>query len=56
MKIWMKQYPFAKKLSAKTGSIIVATGTIDIVADSNKAYIIRNGHQLMSKFPVPAAC
>ncbi|NLX71587.1 MAG: hydroxyethylthiazole kinase [Clostridiales bacterium] len=39
----------AKKLSAKIGSVIVATGTIDIVADPNKAYIIRNGHQLMSK-------
>ncbi len=40
---------FVKELSAKTGSVIVITGAIDIVADSNKAYIIRNGHQMMSK-------
>lgn len=40
---------FAKALSAKGGSIIAITGAIDIVADSSKAYIIRNGHALMSK-------
>lgn len=40
---------FAKSLSAKTGSIIVITGTIDIVTDSNRTYIIRNGNALMSK-------
>ncbi|MGI6424617.1 MAG: hydroxyethylthiazole kinase [Tepidanaerobacteraceae bacterium] len=41
---------FAKELSAKTKAIIAITGAIDIVTDSNKAYIIRNGHQMMSKF------
>lgn len=40
---------FAKKLSEKTGSIIAITGAIDIVSDNNKAYIIRNGHSMMSK-------
>ncbi len=40
---------FTKELSAKTGSIIAVTGAIDIVADSNKAYVIRNGHPMMSK-------
>lgn len=40
---------FAKKLSDKTGSIIAITGAIDIIADNNKAYIVRNGHAMMSK-------
>jgi len=40
---------FAKLLSAKTGAVIAITGPIDVVADSNKAYVIRNGHPLMSK-------
>lgn len=40
---------FAKKLSDKTGSIIAITGAIDIISDNNKAYIVRNGHAMMSK-------
>lgn len=40
---------FAKSLSIKTGAVIAITGAIDIVANSNKAYIIRNGHPMMSK-------
>lgn len=40
---------FAKSLSAKTNAVIAITGAIDIVADSNKAYVIRNGHPVMSK-------
>jgi len=40
---------FAKELSAKTNAVIAITGAIDIVSNSNKAYIIRNGHQMMSK-------
>lgn len=40
---------FAKSLSGKTGAIIAITGAIDIVADSKKAYVIRNGHAMMSK-------
>ncbi|NLL17868.1 MAG: hydroxyethylthiazole kinase [Clostridia bacterium] len=40
---------FAKELSAETGAVIVITGAIDIVADTHKAYVIRNGHPLMAK-------
>lgn len=40
---------FAKKLSEKTKSVIAITGAIDIVADSQKAYVISNGNALMSK-------
>ncbi len=40
---------FAKALSARTGAVIVITGAIDIIADNQKAYIIRNGHPMMSK-------
>ncbi|HQD39346.1 MAG: hydroxyethylthiazole kinase [Firmicutes bacterium] len=40
---------FAKELSASLGSIIAITGAIDLVADADKAYIIRNGHQMMAK-------
>lgn len=40
---------FAKELSKRTGAVIAITGAIDIVADSSRAYVIRNGHPLMSK-------
>lgn len=40
---------FAKSLSKKTGAIIAITGAIDIVANEQKAYIIRNGHPMMSR-------
>ncbi|MEM1485786.1 hydroxyethylthiazole kinase [Oscillospiraceae bacterium PP1C4] len=40
---------YAKALSAKTGAIIAITGAIDIVANSEKAYVIRNGHSMMSR-------
>ncbi len=40
---------FAKSLSAKTGAVIAITGAIDIVADTKKAYVIKNGHPMMSK-------
>ncbi len=39
---------FAKDFSAKTGAVIAITGAIDIVADSNKAYCLYNGHPDMS--------
>ena len=39
---------FAKGFAKKTGSVIAITGAIDIVADSEKAYIIYNGHPMMS--------
>ena len=38
----------AKAFAEKTGTVIAITGAIDIVADSNKAYCIRNGHPMMS--------
>jgi len=40
---------FAKKLSERTGAVIAITGAIDIVADRESAYVIRNGHSMMSK-------
>lgn len=40
---------FAKKLSEKTGAVIAITGAIDIVADRKSAFVIRNGHSMMSK-------
>ncbi len=39
---------FAKAFAEKTGAIIAITGAIDIVCDNRKAYIIRNGHPMMS--------
>lgn len=44
-----KAVTFAKELSAKTGAVIAITGAIDIVADAEKAFAIRNGNKLMSK-------
>lgn len=40
---------FAKKLSEKFQAVIAMTGAIDIVADSQTAYVISNGNALMSK-------
>jgi hydroxyethylthiazole kinase len=40
---------FVKELSGQIGSIVTVTGAIDIVADQSKAYIIRNGHPMMSR-------
>ncbi|MBQ8297133.1 MAG: hydroxyethylthiazole kinase [Ruminococcus sp.] len=39
----------AKKLSSRTGAVIAITGAVDIIADSEKAYIIRNGNPMMSR-------
>ena len=39
---------FAKKFAAETGAVVAITGAIDIVADGEKAYCIRNGHPMMS--------
>lgn len=38
---------FARKISMITGSVIVITGPIDIIADSTQAYAIYNGHPSM---------
>lgn len=40
---------FAKKFAEASGAVIVITGAIDIVADSEKAFCIRNGHPMMSR-------
>ncbi len=40
---------FAKALAEKTGAVIAITGAIDIVADANTAYTIRNGVPIMGK-------
>ncbi|MDF2844847.1 MAG: thiM [Herbinix sp.] len=40
---------FAQDFSKSTGAIIAITGAIDIVANSDKAYVIKNGHALMSR-------
>ena len=34
---------FVKELAAKTGSIIAITGAIDLIADSERCFVIRNG-------------
>lgn len=40
---------FAKALSQKTGAIIAITGAVDLIASSDKACLIYNGHESMSK-------
>lgn len=40
---------FAKEFSKKTRAVIAITGAIDLVADSKKCYVIRNGAALMSR-------
>ena len=40
---------FAKNFAAKSGSIIAITGAIDLVADGNTCYVIRNGRPEMGR-------
>lgn len=40
---------FVKQLAAKTGSIIAVTGAIDLVADADRCFVIRNGRPEMGK-------
>lgn len=40
---------FAKNFAAKTNTIVAITGAIDLVADAEKCYVIRNGKSEMSK-------
>ena len=40
---------FAKAFSEKSGAVIAITGAIDLVADNNNCYVIRNGAALMSR-------
>lgn len=39
---------FAKTFAARTGAVISISGAIDIAANANTAYCIRNGHPMMS--------
>lgn len=39
---------FAKTFAKKTGAVVAITGAIDIVADGERVYCIRNGHPMMS--------
>lgn len=39
----------AQEVSRHYGAVVAITGAIDVVADDKKAFIIRNGHPLMSK-------
>ena len=40
---------FAKELAKKTGAVIAITGAIDIVANDERAFAIRNGNAIMGK-------
>ena len=40
---------FAREFSKKAGTVIAITGAIDLVADSKKCYIIRNGSAIMGR-------
>ena len=40
---------FAKSLAAETGAIVAITGAIDLVADAERAFAIRNGSPVMGK-------
>ncbi len=40
---------FVKSFAARTGSVIAVTGAIDLVADADRCFVIRNGRPEMSK-------
>ena len=40
---------FVKQVAAKTGAVMAVTGAIDIVADAERAFAIRNGSSIMGK-------
>jgi len=40
---------FVKQVAAKTGAVMAVTGAIDIVADADRAFAIRNGSPIMGK-------
>ena len=40
---------FAKEFSARTSTVVAITGAIDLVADEEKCFVIRNGRPEMSK-------
>ena len=40
---------FVRQMAAKTGAVMAVTGAIDIVADADRAFAIRNGSPIMGK-------
>lgn len=40
---------FARRFAGETGAVVIVTGAIDVVADRDRAYCVRNGHPMMSK-------
>lgn len=40
---------FVKRFAAKIGAVVAVTGAIDLVADGERAFCIRNGHPMMSR-------
>lgn len=40
---------FAEKFSAETGAVLAISGAIDIVCSDDMAYIVKNGHPIMSR-------
>lgn len=45
----MQTIELAKELSKKTGAVIAISGEFDIVTDESKTYVIKNGHETMTK-------
>ena len=39
----------AKAFSRVSGAVVAISGAIDLVADGNKCFVIRNGHEMLSK-------
>ena len=40
--------PMLKSLSSKTGSVVVATGVVDIITNGTDTYLIKNGCEMLS--------
>ena len=39
----------AQRLSRDTGAVVIITGATDLVADEQRAFLIQNGHPMMSR-------
>ena len=46
---------FARRFARQTGAVAAITGAIDIVADADNVYSIRNGHPMMSAFGIDSS-
>ena len=47
---------FVKDFASKTGAVVAVTGAIDLVADAERCYVIRNGRPEMGSWPTPTTC